>query len=127
MWVSLAIRMASENEAAPTGIMMNSWKARSLDVRRPPPTRLIIGTGSTHESARRWRCGGIPAHAAAARAAASETPSTALAPSRDLSGVPSSSQRARSRARWSPASLPTTSGAIADLTLRTAVWSSKPR
>src|SRR5215208_1067500 len=62
----------------------------------------------------------MPSSAAAALAAASDTPRIALAPSRDLFGVPSSSTSARSRPAWSSASRPPIASAISPLTLPTA-------
>ena len=58
--------------------------------------------------------GGRPTAWAAAR----ETPKMALAPSRDLSGVPSKSMRAASRADWSRMDIPLKS--LGNLTLDVA-------
>src|SRR5207248_6975456 len=55
-----------------------------------------------------------------AGAAASGTPGFALAPRRDLLGVPSSSIIASSSARWSEASIPVTASAISPRALATA-------
>src|SRR5918998_365123 len=62
----------------------------------------------------------MPSSAAAARAAASDTPRIAFAPRRPLFGVPSSSIMARSRPCWSSASIPATAAAISPFTLSTA-------
>ena len=78
---------------------MNSWKSSSLGACTPPFTTLKCGTGSRGASrdpaklCHRER----PATEAKARAAAMDTPTTALAPRRDLSAVPSSSSSAASR------------------------------
>src|SRR5215211_2513794 len=62
----------------------------------------------------------MPSSAAAARAAASDTPRIAFAPRRALFGVPSSSSIARSRPCWSSASSPVTAAAISPFTFSTA-------
>ncbi len=73
---------------------MNSWKSTLLSAWAPPLSTFIIGTGRVVASAPpRKRYRGSPASAAAARATASETPRIALAPSRDLLGVPSRSHQ----------------------------------
>ena len=89
---SAPMRRHSENEAAPAGTTMNSWKSTLLSACAPPLRTFIIGTGRTRASAPpRWRHSGWPASAAAACATASDTPRIALAPRRDLFSVPSSS------------------------------------
>ncbi len=81
---------------------MNSWKSMELSACTPPLSTFIIGTGSTCALAPpTYRYRGSPTSTAAARAMASDTPSTALAPSRPLVGVPSRSIMAMSMARWS--------------------------
>ena len=40
-------RRPSEKEAAPTGMIMNSWKSTVLLAWAPPLSTFIIGTGST--------------------------------------------------------------------------------
>src|SRR5256885_3709925 len=85
------MRSASLKLSAPTGSSMNSWKSSGLSAWAPPLMTLIMGTGST----RAWappmcRHSGMRWLAAAARATASDAPSSALAPSRLLPGVPSS-------------------------------------
>jgi len=65
----------------------------------------IIGTGSRCAfGLPRYRNRLSPAESAAALATASDTPRIALAPSCDLSGVPSRSSIFWSTARWSAAS-----------------------
>ncbi len=49
-----------------------------------------------------------------------DTASVALAPRRDLSGVPSSASSRASSVAWSAASMPRSVGAIASLTAATA-------
>ena len=82
-------------------MIRKSWKSRLPPAWRPPEIMLTIGIGKTGSagSPGASRCaragsGGRraprPRAAAAAWATASETPSTALAPSRALFGVPSS-------------------------------------
>ena len=58
---------------------------------------------------------------AAARAAAIDTPTTALAPRRDFVSVPSSSMRAASSAARSAKVRPTSAWAISPVTLVTAL------
>src|SRR3954463_9467536 len=118
---SAPIRIHCENVSAPAGTTMNSWKSTLLSACAPPLRTFIIGTGRTRASAPpRWRQSGTPSCAAAACAAASETPRIALAPRRDLFGVPSSSIRALSRPAWSSASRPAIASAISPLTFATA-------
>src|SRR3954468_7101211 len=62
----------------------------------------------------------MPSSAAAACAAASETPRIAFAPRRDLLSEPSRSISARSSPSWSVASRPVTASAISPLTFATA-------
>ena len=93
--ISAPIRSASANDGAPTGITMNSWKSTLESACAPPFRMFIIGTGSDERRrCRRARRGAGRAAAAAqpasARSAAIDTPSSALAPSRLLVGVPSS-------------------------------------
>ena len=40
-------RSASRKLAAPTGMIMNSWKSTVLSAWTPPLSTFIIGTGST--------------------------------------------------------------------------------
>ena len=81
----------------------------------------IIGTGSTCAfGPPTYRYSSSPADSAAAFATASDTPSRAFAPSRDLSGVPSRSTRRWSTSRCSVASTPASSGAISSSTAATA-------
>src|SRR3954467_13196458 len=68
----------------------------------------------------------MPSSAAAAFAAARETPRIAFAPRRALFGVPSSSPILRSSPAWSSASTPATAEAISPLTFATAVLTPLP-
>ena len=71
--ISAPQRTASANEAAPTGMTMNSWRSTLLSACEPPLMMFIIGTGSvTAPSPPRWRYSGTPADAAAACALASD-------------------------------------------------------
>ena len=48
LWkTSAPIRRHSENELAPHGTTMNSWKSTLLSACAPPLSTFIIGTGST--------------------------------------------------------------------------------
>ena len=98
MWkISAPQRTASANDGAPSGITMNSWKSTLLSACAPPFRMFIIGTGSTRAAGRavERREMRVERHAVrrrrCARASAIDTPSSALAPSRPLFGVPSSS------------------------------------
>src|SRR3954463_1460653 len=68
----------------------------------------------------------MPSSAAAAFAAASDTPRIAFAPRRALFGVPSSSIILRSSPAWSSASTPATVEAISPFTFATAVLTPLP-
>ena len=46
-YVSTPQRRPSENDAAPTGRTMNSWKSMELSAWAPPLMTFIMGTGST--------------------------------------------------------------------------------
>ena len=46
-YVSVPHRNASENDAAPTGMIMNSCRSTLLSACTPPFTTFIIGTGKT--------------------------------------------------------------------------------
>ena len=75
---------------APTGTIINSCKSILLSACDPPLIIFIIGTGMTFAlSPPKERYNEIPASFAAARAAAIDTASSALAPSRALFSVPS--------------------------------------
>jgi hypothetical protein len=84
----------------------------------------IGSTGVSSPSKRRQR--GIPPAFAAAHAAATETASTALAPSRLRSGEPSASRSAASRVSWSSASTPIARAASSPRTLATAPRTPRP-
>src|SRR6202158_601662 len=121
-------RNASENDGAPTGITMNSWKSTLLSACAPPLRMFIIGTGNTLAAAPpRYRYRGRAQAFADARAAAIETARIAFAPSRPLLGVPSNSMSLASSVRWSAASTPARASAISPLTLATACRTPLPR
>ena len=106
---------------APTGTTMNSCRSIELAAWTPPLITFSIGTGSVAASSPpRWRYSGCPLSAAAAFAAASETPRIAFAPRRPLFSVPSRAISFRSSASWSSASTPASSPAISPLTFATA-------
>jgi len=94
------MRSPSEKLSAPAGTTMNSWKSIEFWAWAPPLTTFIIGTGRTCASTPPiQRKSERPASAAAALAAANETPRIAFAPSRALFGVPSRPTSAASSAR----------------------------
>src|SRR5437867_4727026 len=114
------------------GMTMNSWKSTELSACAPPFRMFIIGQGRrfadfSEEQRARYLYSGTFCAAAAPRAAAIETARMALAPRRDLVGVPSSSIIRLSSARWLVASRPTTALAISWLTLATAFNTPLPR
>ena len=98
---------------------MNSWKSTELSAWAPPLSDVHHRHG---QDPRRLAAEVAPQRQALlvppprARAA-SETPRIALAPRRDLFGVPSRSISARSRPDWSSASRPAIASAISPLTL----------
>ena len=113
---------------APTAMIMNSWKSTLLSAWTPPLSTFIIGTGRVWPFAPpRYSYSGRFALAAAARATASDAPRMALAPRRPLLGVPSAAIIARSTARWSVASMPTSSPRISPFTFSTAFRTPLPR
>ncbi len=101
---------------------MNSWKSSSLRACAPPLITLNWGTGirgpltDPRKVCQRER----PARSAKARAAAIDTPTTALAPRRDLFSVPSSSITAASSAARLSKVRPRSVSAISPFTLATA-------
>ena len=100
---------------------MNSWKSSSFGACIPPLTTLKWGTGSRGAlSATRLRHSGWPVAAATARAAAIDTPTMALAPSRDLFSVPSRSISIRSSSARSANARELTASAISPFRLATA-------
>ena len=106
---------------------MKSWMSTRRPAWAPPPKIWICGIGSSvAASPPRCRYSGTSASAAAACAAAIDTASVALAPSRVLFGVPSSSTSCRSSAAWSLASKPARAAAISPLTCATACFTSSP-
>ena len=98
---------ASAKLEAPAGTIMNSWKSTELSAWAPPLSTFIIGTGSSVGSPLAVDAAEVAVERLARSrrrrpcAAASETPRIALAPSRPLFGVPSSSISVRSIAAWS--------------------------
>src|SRR3954451_19516856 len=109
------------------GAIMNSWTSTLLSAWAPPLRMFIIGTGSTcAEGPPTYRNSGRPAESAAARATARLTPRMALAPRRDLSGVPSRSISCWSTSRCSLASYPTSSGPMTSRTPSTALVTPLP-
>ena len=110
------------------GATMNSCTSTFESAWAPPLRMFIIGTGSTCAAGPpTYRKSGSSALSAAALATARLTPSTALAPRRDLSGVPSRSSRAWSTSRCSLASYPSSSGPMSSRTARTAFSTPLPR
>src|ERR1700761_2774143 len=106
---------------------MNSWMSTLLSAWAPPLRMFIIGTGSTWAfGPPRYRNRRRLADSAAAWATAMLTPTMALAPSRDLSGVPSRSIMVWSISRWSSASKPSNSSWISPLTWPTALVTPLP-
>ena len=99
MWnVSAPMRSASAKVEAPAGTTMNSWRSIEFWACTPPLMTFSIGTGRTCAVRAAEPAVERDARvAAAAFAAASETPRIAFAPSRPLFGVPSSSMSAASR------------------------------
>src|SRR6266850_1426722 len=93
--ISTPMRSASLNDPAPAGTSMNSCTSRPLSAWAPPFSTFMSGTGRMRAPGPpRYWYSGRPASSAEARAAASETPRSALAPRPDLLGVPSSSSSA---------------------------------
>ncbi|MNN48535.1 hypothetical protein D3C81_1630170 [compost metagenome] len=128
--ISVPARSDSLNELKPTGSTMNSWKSTLLSACAPPLMMFIIGTGSDGVAPvllARYCHSACFFEAAAACAAAIETPSSALAPRRPLFSVPSRSIRRRSRPCWSSASKPASAVAMAPLMLPTALRTPLPR
>ena len=105
--ISAPVRSASPNDGAPTGITMNSWKstlrvgvrAAVEDVHHRHRQQRAAAVAAAYSVAEVRDRAAAPAAAASARAAAIDTPSSALAPSRLLVGVPSSAIIASSSAR----------------------------
>ena len=97
--ISAPARSASGRVGAPTGTIMNSWRSTLLSAWAPPLSTFIIGTGSTRAASPPRVSGqsGTSGPRPPRVATASETPRIALAPRRDLFGVPSSSISAPSR------------------------------
>ena len=105
---------------APIGATMNSWKSSLFGACTPPLRTLKCGTGSrgVTPAGLRERHSGTPAEAAIARAAAIDTPTMALAPSRALFSVPSSLISASSSSARSAKVRPLIASAISPLTAR---------
>ena len=120
-------RSASAKVGKPTGMIMNSWKSMGASECAPPLMTFIIGTGSTLAfGPPRYLKSGTSSAAAAAWAVASETPSSAFAPSSFLFGVPSSLMSAASMAGWSSESMPRRAGAMVSWTPSTALLTPLP-
>ena len=102
---------------------MNSCISSGLGACTPPLTTLKCGTGSRGMTPSKpsHRYSGTPARIASARATAIDTPMSALAPSRDLVGVPSWSRSASSTSCRLGQVRPRSVSAISPLTLPTAV------
>ena len=124
-YTSAPARSASEKFSMPAGATMNSWMSVESWACLPPLRMLSMGTGSV-TPAPRCRYRGTPLDAAAAWATASDTPSTALAPMEDLSGVPSASRSRWSTVAWSWAERPDTARASRRFTFSTAVRTPTP-
>ena len=107
---------------------MNSWKSSRLGACAPPLITLKCGTGSRAVTA----CGvsqshsGRPEPAAKARAQAIDTPVIALAPSRDLPGVPSREMSASSSCSRSSQSAERRRSAISPWTDSAAARTPRP-
>src|SRR4051812_4545724 len=115
------MRSASAKVSAPAGTIMNSCRSIEFCACAPPLMTFSIGTGNVRAASPPiQRKSDTFAFAAAAFAAASETPRIAFAPSRPLFSVPSSSSRRASTAFWSSASTPFSACAISPSTLLTA-------
>src|SRR4051812_14577831 len=115
------MRSASAKVSAPAGTIMNSCRSIEFCACAPPLITFSIGTGNVRAASPPiQRKSETFAFAAAAFAAASETPRIAFAPSRPLFSVPSSSSRRASTAFWSSASTPCSACAISPSTLLTA-------
>src|SRR5439155_13201834 len=126
--ISAPMRSASRYVWAPTGTTMNSWMSTLLSACAPPLRMLNWGTGrSRAPSPPRWRYSGSRRAAAAARAAASDTPRRALAPRLEESRVPSVSRRRASTASCATGSRSRTAGARTLTTLSTARSTPLPR
>ena len=112
--VSAPIRSASENDEAPAGTTMNSWRSSEFCACAPPLTTFMHRHG---EHARVLAAEpAVERHAGLERCRPSRRPATtpriALAPSRDLFGVPSSSTSSPvDRRPGRAASAPTSAGA----------------
>mmetsp|Transcript_11301 Transcript_11301/g.41904 ORF Transcript_11301/g.41904 Transcript_11301/m.41904 type:complete len:304 (+) Transcript_11301:750-1661(+) len=113
-YTSLPMRMASENDFAPTGRIMNSCMASLFPACEPPLITLNAGTGSTSFPfpARSAMClyRGTPFSAAPALETAIDTAKIAFAPSLPLFLVPSSSIIRSSMVFCSVGSLPISAG-----------------
>ena len=121
-------RSASLKLGAPTGIIMNSCTSTVLAACAPPFKIFIIGTGRRFpEIPPRKRYNGISSACAAALAVAIDTARIALAPSFDLSLVPSAAIIAASIAYISLASIPIMVSAIVVLIFSTALETPFPR
>ena len=132
-YTSVPIFIASSKFFAPVGTIMNSWKASELPACEPPLITFIAGAGSTYgflepASSDRYAYSGRPFSAAPAFATTIETPSTALAPSLPLFGVPSSLRRKSSTSFCDVTGSPDliSSGPITSFTFATALVTPLP-
>ena len=120
--------VASANELAPTGMIMNSWKSTLLSACTPPLRMFIIGVGSRCAfTPPTYLYSGSSADSAAALAQASDAPRMAFAPSAPLLSVPSTCSMMSSMKRWSSASTPMSASAISSFTWATASSVPLPR
>src|SRR3954449_3365358 len=97
---SAPMRRHSENERAPAGTTMNSWKSTLLSAWAPPLSTFIIGTGSTRAaSPPRYRHSGWGSLAAAAFAGPPATPPPARVPPQRRAPLGPRGMRGRQRHR----------------------------
>ena len=105
---------------------MNSWKSSGLAACAPPLSTLKCGTGSRGGTPGSARCSHSGVSPANSRAAAIDTPTIALAPSRSRVGVPSKATSAASNSAWSAQARPPTRSAISPVTEPTARSTPEP-
>mmetsp|Transcript_25430 Transcript_25430/g.40664 ORF Transcript_25430/g.40664 Transcript_25430/m.40664 type:complete len:389 (-) Transcript_25430:289-1455(-) len=129
-YTSDPMRIASENEDAPMGKIMNSCIASLFPACDPPLMTLNAGTGSTSlalpASSEMCLYRGTSFSAAPALETAMETARMALAPSLPLFLVPSSSSMRSSIVFCSVGSLPISAGAMMVLMFSTALSTPLP-
>ena len=106
---------------------MKSWMSTRRPACAPPPKIWTCGIGSSVALAPpRYSNNGTPQHAAMAWAAAIDTASVALAPSRARPSLPSSAISRWSSAAWSSALVPCNTRAISPFKWPTACCTSSP-